>query len=110
MKIFISQPMKGKTDEEILADRERIESKCRFKYGPSVEFIDSFFEDFPDDVGNNKDPNRQAIKYLAESLKLLADADIAVFGDGWFYNRGCSTEFDVATNYGIPTIDEEDEL
>lgn len=38
MKLFISQPMKGKTDEEILAERENAISKFK-----NVEVIDSFF-------------------------------------------------------------------
>ena len=33
MRIFISQPMKGKTDSEIKQERERIIEKVREEYG-----------------------------------------------------------------------------
>lgn len=110
MKIFISQPMKHNAKEEILADRERIEAKCRAKFGEDVEFIDSFFRDYSEDMNSTEDYNRRSIKYLAEALKLLADADVAVFGNDWAYSTGCNIEFDVAEKYCIPTIDEMTEL
>lgn len=46
LKLFISQPMKGKTDEEILQERERIISMVRAQYG-SVQVIDSFVKEDP---------------------------------------------------------------
>lgn len=44
MKIFISQPMQGKTNEEIKTERERLIAKARERYGEDIEVIDSFFE------------------------------------------------------------------
>lgn len=43
-KLFISQPMRGKTDEEILAERERAISIAEKQVGEPVEVIDSFFQ------------------------------------------------------------------
>lgn len=43
-RIFISQPMKDKTDEQILKERERAFSAVKEKFnGEDVEVIDSFF-------------------------------------------------------------------
>lgn len=47
-KLFISQPMKGKTDDEILKEREnargcRIENTCAIEYGIAV--IEDYTED-----------------------------------------------------------------
>ena len=42
-KLFISQPMKGKTDEEILAVREKAIKSATEHLGEEVEVIDSFF-------------------------------------------------------------------
>ena len=43
-RIFISQPMKDKTDEQILKERERAVSAVKEKFnGEDVEVIDSFF-------------------------------------------------------------------
>ena len=41
-RIFISQPMRGLTDEEILKAREEILIKAEKKIGERVELIDSF--------------------------------------------------------------------
>ena len=43
MKIFISQPMRGKTDAEILAERERAIKAAKAKWGDDVEVLESFF-------------------------------------------------------------------
>ena len=43
MKLFISQPMRDKTDEEIKAEREKIIKEVEKLFG-EVEVIDSFFE------------------------------------------------------------------
>ena len=42
-KLFISQPMRGKTDEEILAERADAVQAARDALGEEVEVIDSFF-------------------------------------------------------------------
>ena len=42
-KIFISQPMRGKTDEEILVAREKAIAKAKELVGEPIEVIDSFF-------------------------------------------------------------------
>ena len=36
MKVFISQPMKGKTNEEIKAERRRLIGKVRALYGDDI--------------------------------------------------------------------------
>ena len=48
-KLFISQPMRDKTDEEIKAEREKIVKAVEEKFG-EVEVIDSFFEAAPHDA------------------------------------------------------------
>ena len=46
-KLFISQPMKGKTDEEILAERSDAIQAAKDAVGEDVELIDSFFQNAP---------------------------------------------------------------
>ena len=49
-KLFISQPMRGKTDEKIREERTKA-IKCEEKLiGEPVEVIDSFFEKAPVDA------------------------------------------------------------
>ena len=47
MKVFISQPMRDKTDEQIESEREKAIKAIREKHNEEVEIIDSFFENAP---------------------------------------------------------------
>ena len=49
-KLFISQPMKGKSDEDILAERKKAIKSAEQKIGEPVEVIDSFFQEAPVDA------------------------------------------------------------
>lgn len=95
-KLFISQPMCGKTDEEILAVRKQAIEKASELVGEPVEVIDSFFRSAP--VG------AKPLWFLGKSLELLADADVAYFAPGWNDARGCIIEYDCAIAYGIKSI------
>ena len=98
MKIFISMPMHGKSDEDILRDREfNIHMiKLQLPSSADAEFIDSFTK--PEEIIGNR------VKMLGHSIMLLADADVCVFVPGWNESLGCLTEFDVCKRYGIRTI------
>lgn len=98
-KIFISQPMKDKTDEQILKERERAVSVVKKKFnGEDVEIIDSFFQSAPHDV--------KPLWFLGKSLELLSTADVAYFIGDWKNYRGCKIENTCAKEYGIETIEE----
>lgn len=65
-KLFISQPMKGKSDEDILAERKKAIKSAEEKIGEPVEVIDSFFQEAPVDA--------KPLWFLGKSLELLAGA------------------------------------
>lgn len=96
-KIFISQPMKDKTNEEIISEREYIIELCKKEY-EDIEIIDSFFENAPHDA--------RPLWFLAKSLELLSTADIAFFADGWKNYRGCKIEHECAKEYGIEIVND----
>ena len=98
-KLFISQPMRGKTDKEILAAREKAIKSAEKQVGEPVEVIDSFFQSAP--------VNTKPLWYLGESLKLLSQADVAFFAKGWNEARGCKIENTCAIEYGIKVIVED---
>ena len=100
-KLFISQPMKGLTDEEILKAREEIKTRAEQAIGEQVELIDSFVEDYPGEI-NKSIP----VWYLGKSILFLSQADIAYFGGDWRNARGCKIEYEVANAYGFKTITE----
>ena len=94
MKVFISQPMRGKTDEEILAEREQVIKEIMAAH-PDAEVIDSFLDkDIPE--------KHIGVKCLARSIEMLDDADEVWFMDGWQDARGCRIEHDIAEAYNIP--------
>lgn len=98
-KLFISQPMRGKTDEEILAERERAIKNAVECLREPVKVIDSFFR------GASVEEN--PLFFLGESIKLLSGADVAYFVYGWENTRGCMIENICAGKYGIKTIIED---
>lgn len=98
-KLFISQPLIGKTDEEILAVREKAIAKTEELLGEPVEVIDSFIRSAPVDA--------KPLWYLGESLKLLSEADIAYFAKGWNNVIVCRIEHACAIGYGIEKVIED---
>lgn len=97
-KLFISQPMKDKTDEEILAVRAKAIESAERELGEPVEVIDSFFQNAPHDA--------RPLWYLAKSLELLSTADVAYFAKDWEQYRGCRIENECAIEYGIDVIED----
>lgn len=100
-KLFISQPMRGLTDEEILRAREEIRFRAEQVVGEPLELIDSFVEEYPGEI-NKSIP----VWYLGKSIQFLSQADIAYFGGEWRNARGCRIEHEVADKYGIKIIEE----
>ena len=96
-KLFISQPMRGKSDEEILAERKKAIELAQEMIGEPVEVIDSFFQEAPVDA--------KPLWFLGKSLELLAGADIAYFAKGWQDARGCRIEHTCAVEYNIDRIE-----
>lgn len=99
MKLFISQLMNGKTNEEILTERQSAIDSVKEKFpGEGIEVIDSFFQDAPHDA--------KPLWFLGKSLELLATADVAYFCKGWENARGCRIENTCAIEYGIEVIED----
>ena len=94
-KLFVSVPMKGRTEEEIKASIQKMKKVAEIYEGEELELIDSYVEDNPP-KGNN-----QAIWFLGESLKKLAQADVFMgICEGYDWN-GCCIERETADKYGI---------
>ena len=86
--------MNGRTEQEILEERANIFQLAKESF-PDAELIDSYFGDYEPTTGN------VGLKYLAKSLELLADADVAYFAPEWSEARGCMIEYECAIKYGI---------
>lgn len=95
IKVFISQPMRSRPQDDILKEREVIEVIIKTMFAEQdVYFIDSFIQ-------GAKDVN--PLFCLGHSLMALSKADIAVFAPGWDKSRGCKIEWKCCVEYGIRT-------
>ena len=94
-KLFISCPMKGRTEENIKNGMARMHKIAELIFDQELEVIDTFINDNP------PENSKQAIWYLGESIKRMADADYFI-GIGYSeVFKGCVIERDVARSYGI---------
>ena len=91
-KVFISQPMADKTNEQIMGERTAALADIVVRTNFAVDEIQSFFKDAPHDA--------KPLWFLGESIKMMAEADIVYFCKGWQNQRGCMIEHECATRYG----------
>lgn len=96
-KLFVSVPMKGRTEEEIKASIQKMKRIAEIYEGEELELIDSYIEDNPP-----KD-SKEAVWYLGESLKKLAQADVFIGIENDYNWNGCYIERNTAQIYGIKT-------
>lgn len=94
-KLFVSVPMKGRTEEEIKKSIQKMKKIAEIYEGEELELIDSYIEDNPP-----KD-SKEAVWYLGESLKKLAQADVFIgICENYDWN-GCYIERKTAERYGV---------
>lgn len=90
MKIMISQPMKGKTNEQIREQRAELVTRLQEE---GLEVVDTVFENGPADEDI-------AIYMLSQSIRYIGKVDAVYFMKGWEKARGCKIEHEVAVQYG----------
>lgn len=88
LRVFVSQPMRDKTNEEIKKERREAIEYVKKEAGEDVEVIDSFFEYAPHDA--------RPLWFLGKSFQLLSTADVVVFVGSWCDYRGCKLEHEAA--------------
>lgn len=95
-KLFISCPMKGRTEENIRKSMEKMHKIAEIVFDQELEVIPSYIEDRP------PENSKQAVWYLGRAISLMAEADYFI-GIGWSdFWAGCAIEADVARRYHIP--------
>ena len=102
MKVFISQPMSGLTDAEIVAVREKIFGEYQASH-PEAVLMDSY-ADTKSKMGEFFTYQHSDVAMLANAIDILADSDVIIFAKGWEHHRGCRIEDKIATYYDIPKI------
>ena len=106
MKAMLSQPMNGKTDEEIVATRERAIKELE---AAGYEVINTLFTDewYSSENMKNRGVENIPLCFLAKSLENMSLCNAAYFCKGWDKARGCKIEHDAAVAYGLDIIYEE---
>lgn len=107
MKAMLSQPMAGKTDEEIIATREKA---IKALEAQGYEIVNTLFTD---EWYNHENMEKRGVVqiplcFLAKSLENMSLCHAAYFCKGWEQARGCRLEHDAAVAYGLTVIYEED--
>lgn len=99
-RVFISQPMKGLSNEKILELREKYKQDVINMFpDDEIEFIDSMVNI---NTSHDSDIKNIPVAYLGKSISLIATADLVYFADGWENTNGCVIEHDICMRYGIP--------
>ena len=90
MKVMISQPMNGKTNEEVREERKILVNELTEQ---GYEVVDTVISE---NAPKNCD---EAIYYLSKSIEFISKVDAIIFMNGWEKARGCKIEYEVAKNY-----------
>ena len=106
MKAMLSQPMNGKTNEEIVATRERAIKELG---AAGYEVVNTLFTDewYSPENMKNRGVENIPLCFLAKSLENMSLCNAAYFCKGWDKARGCKIEHDAAVAYGLDIIYEE---
>lgn len=103
---MLSQPMAGKTDEEIIIAREKA-VKALQERGYLV--VNTLFTDewYSKEAMEKRGVVQIPLCFLAKSLENMSLCHAAYFCKGWEKARGCKIEHDAAVAYGLDIIYEE---
>lgn len=102
-KVMISQPMAGKTDQEIVDAREKAISILKEK---GYEVVNTLFTDewYSKESMKNRGVVQIPLCFLAKSIENMSKCHAAYFCKGWDTARGCKIEHDAAKAYGLEIL------
>lgn len=105
-KAMLSQPMASKTDEEIIATRERA---IKALEAQGYEIVNTLFTDewYSRENMEKRGVVQIPLCFLAKSLENMSLCHAVYFCKGWEQARGCKIEHDAAVAYGLEIIYEE---
>lgn len=95
MNVFISQPMKGKSVEQIVSERNTVIDLIESRGDVALSSI--IVDGYPTSV-------EQRVWYLGKEIMILSQADAVYFMNGWEDSNGCKVEHKVAEEYGIKIL------
>lgn len=102
-KAMLSQPINGKTDEEIISTRERAIGMLESE---GYEVVNTLFTD--EWYNLNKMEERGVVQiplcFMAKGIENMSLCHAVFFCKGWESARGCKIEHEVAKAYGLEII------
>lgn len=96
-KLFISCPMKGRTEENIKKSFEVLKRTAEAYTGETLEVVNSY-------EPKTFESDADRIRSLGDSIRLMAEADYFITFENYFDYRGCSVENQVAALYGLKRV------
>ena len=105
-KAMLSQPMAGKTNEEITATRERAIAALEAR---GYEIVNTLFTDewYSKESMEKRGVVNIPLCFMAKSLEHMSLCHAAYFCKGWERARGCRIEHEAAKAYGLEIIYED---
>lgn len=95
VKLYISQPMRGKCMNDIMAERKQLVAEAAVALRTDdILVLDTLF------INHDKPP----LEMLGRSIEKMAEADAVIFAPGWKDARGCRVEHLAAAEYGLKII------
>ena len=106
MKAMLSQPMAGKSEEEIISARNHAISALE---NAGYEVVNTLFTDewYGKESMQKRGVANPPLCFLAKSLENMSLCHAAYFCKGWENARGCRIEHEAAKAYGLEIIYEE---
>lgn len=106
MKAMLSQPMNGKSGQEIISTRDKAIKALKEK---GYEIVNTFFtyEWYSKESMEERGVVQIPLCFLAKSLENMSLCHAVYFCKGWENARGCRIEHDAAVAYGLDIIYEE---
>lgn len=93
--LFISQPMSGLTNDEILNVRKKATQFISDKYPDNEILVLPSYKEQPDNTYNAT----SAVNLLGNAISLMAKANVIYFVPGWQKSKGCQIENEVARRW-----------
>lgn len=103
--IYISQPMKNRSEEDILIERRNAMADISIRLeGEKFRVLDSFFEP-PSDISRTN----IEVSILGDCVKAMSKADVVYFCQGWEQSTNCTVEHIVTELYQLRVMHYDDE-
>lgn len=105
-KAMLSQPMAGKTEQEIIDTRNRAIKALEAK---GYEVVNTLFTDewYSKESMSKRGVVQIPLCFLAKSLENMSLCHTAYFCKGWENARGCRIEHEAAKAYGLEILYED---